>query len=67
MKAEYICALLPIVAACLPCGMAEEIHTFTRIQLNDQFWCEGANFGDLNNDGVNDVISGPWSEFRNAA
>ena len=29
-------------------------------QLNDQFWSEGASFGDLNNDGVNDIISGPW-------
>ena len=26
----------------------------------DQFWSEGANAGDLNNDGVNDIISGPW-------
>src|SRR2546430_16331932 len=39
---------------------AEELHTFKRIQLNDQFWSEGANFADLNNDGVNDLISGPW-------
>jgi hypothetical protein len=38
----------------------EEIHTFKRIQLNDQFWSEGANFGDLNNDGQNDLVSGPW-------
>jgi hypothetical protein len=38
----------------------EELHSFKRIQLSDQFWCEGANFGDLNNDGVNDIISGPW-------
>ena len=30
------------------------------IQLSDQFWSEGANFGDLNNDGVNDIVSGPW-------
>lgn len=37
-----------------------ELHTFQRIQLSDQFWCEGANFGDLNNDGANDLISGPW-------
>jgi hypothetical protein len=40
--------------------LAEELHTFKRIQLSDQFWSEGANFGDLNNDGVNDIISGPW-------
>src|SRR5262245_61726524 len=39
---------------------AEEIHTFKRIQLSDQFWSEGASFGDLNNDGQNDLISGPW-------
>ncbi|MBI2927410.1 MAG: VCBS repeat-containing protein [Verrucomicrobia bacterium] len=41
-------------------GFAEELHTFKRIQLSDQFWCEGANFGDLNRDGVNDLIPGPW-------
>ena len=39
---------------------AEELHTFKRIQLSDQFWSEGASFGDLNNDGINDIISGPW-------
>ncbi len=38
---------------------AEERHTFKRIQLSDQFWSEGANAGDLNNDGMKDVISGP--------
>lgn len=36
------------------------LHTFKRIQLSDQFWCEGASFGDFNRDGVNDVVSGPW-------
>jgi len=36
------------------------LHHFKKIQLNDQFWCEGANFGDLNNDGKMDLISGPW-------
>jgi hypothetical protein len=39
---------------------AEELHTFRGLQLNDQFWSEGANFADLNNDGINDIISGPW-------
>lgn len=41
-------------------GVAEELHTFQRIQLSDQFWGEGANFGDLNRDGKNDLISGPY-------
>ena len=40
------------VLAGVPYGAAaEELHTFTRRQLNDQFWSEGANFGDLNRDG----------------
>ncbi|MDQ3349310.1 MAG: VCBS repeat-containing protein [Acidobacteriota bacterium] len=39
---------------------AEELRTFKRIQLSDQFWSEGATAGDLNNDGVEDIISGPW-------
>ena len=48
------------VLSATPAGPEESIHTFKRIQLSDQFWSEGANFGDLNNDGVNDIISGPW-------
>jgi hypothetical protein len=39
---------------------SDVLHTFKRIQLSDQFWCEGANYGDLNNDGHHDVIAGPW-------
>lgn len=39
---------------------ADELHTFQRTQLSDQFWSEGANAADLNNDGVKDVISGPY-------
>jgi hypothetical protein len=36
------------------------LHTFEKIQLTDQFWCEGANFGDFNRDGKSDVVSGPF-------
>lgn len=55
--------LLPLAfAAIFTTGLvpAEELHTFKRIQLSDQFWSEGANAGDLNNDGVKDIISGPF-------
>ncbi len=56
-------AFLASLLACASGLSAEELHTFKRIQLNDQFWSEGANFGDLNNDKVNDIISGPcWWE-----
>ena len=54
----------PLLLACLLAtaafARAEELRTFKRIQLHDQFWSEGANFGDLNNDGKPDLIAGPW-------
>ncbi len=36
------------------------IHSFKKIQLTDQFWAEGANFGDFNKDGHNDIVAGPF-------
>lgn len=36
------------------------LHTFRRVQLNDQFWCEGASHGDFNRDGHQDIVAGPW-------
>lgn len=44
---------------------AEEftLHAFEKVQLSDRFYAEGANFGDFNNDGVMDIVSGPfWYE-----
>ncbi len=41
----------------------ETAHQFKKIQLTDQFWDEGANFGDFNHDGKMDIVSGPfWYE-----
>ena len=38
-------------------------HHFKKTQLTDQFWDEGANFGDFNHDGKMDIVSGPfWYE-----
>jgi len=34
--------------------------TYRKLSLNDQFFSEGATFGDLNNDGKLDAISGPY-------
>ncbi len=36
------------------------LRSFQRILLSDQFWCEGAAFADLNKDGKQDIIAGPW-------
>ncbi len=35
------------------------LHTFNRVPLSDEYFSEGANFGDLNRDGVMDVVYGP--------
>lgn len=40
-----------------------QLHLFSRQELTDQFWSEGANTGDFNHDGVLDVVAGPfWYE-----
>jgi hypothetical protein len=53
-----------LLFAALAAGAAEAAtHTFKKIQLTDQFWSEGANYGDFNHDGVMDIVSGPfWYE-----
>ncbi len=39
------------------------IHSFERIQLSAEFYSEGATYGDVNGDGANDLVSGPfWFE-----
>src|SRR5437762_11443835 len=36
------------------------VHTFKKIRLTEQFWSEGASYGDFNHDGKMDVVSGPY-------
>jgi len=36
------------------------LHTFQKTQLSDQFFGEGANYGDFNRDGAMDIVSGPY-------
>src|SRR5271156_312740 len=59
LKFSVVIAALWLGALAAP---AEDhlIHTFKKIQLTDQFWGEGANFGDFNHDGVMDIVSGPY-------
>ncbi len=62
----HVTRIVGCVAAVLAVGTITEsaepytLHTFQRIQLSDQFFCEGANYGDFNHDGVMDVVSGPY-------
>jgi hypothetical protein len=60
MSKLLVFSSLTLLGAFVASGYDYTIHSFKRIQLSDQFWSEGASFGDLNNDGKNDIISGPW-------
>jgi hypothetical protein len=33
---------------------------YRKLQLSDQFLCEGSTFGDFNRDGVMDIVAGPY-------
>ncbi len=50
-----LCLLLAAAAA-----SAQAPAEFRKLQLSDQFWAEGASFGDFNKDGKMDVAYGPW-------
>jgi hypothetical protein len=59
--AVIVLTLTPVVA-----GAKDLAHTFKKIRLTDQFWAEGADFGDFNHDGKMDICSGPfWYEGPN--
>ena len=41
-------------------GGAPTERSFRKIELSSAFFCEGANYGDFNRDGTNDVVAGPY-------
>ncbi|HEX7859231.1 MAG TPA: VCBS repeat-containing protein [Verrucomicrobiae bacterium] len=47
-------------SAAMVLGADLQVHKFERKQLSNEFWSEGANFGDFNKDGENDIVSGPY-------
>ena len=51
-----------LIGAALTTAFGEDylVHKFERKQLSNEFWSEGANFGDFNKDGQNDIVSGPY-------
>jgi hypothetical protein len=54
-------ALVGVLSAAASLAAADyTVHSFKKIQLSDQFWCEGASFGDFNRDGKGDVVAGPY-------
>ena len=58
MISRLVCLTLGALSA-----FAADIPAYRKLQLSDQFLCEGATFGDFNRDGVMDVVAGPfWYE-----
>jgi hypothetical protein len=58
-KSPFVLATL--LAGGLTLNAADYLqHVFKKTQLTDKFWGEGATFGDLNRDGQDDIISGPY-------
>jgi hypothetical protein len=60
MKITIVAVTAVLLWAAWQARPAGTLHVFSRTQLSDQFWSEGANAGDLNNDGASDIISGPY-------
>ncbi len=55
--------LFTIASFCLLCSaVADEftLHTFDRQPLTDTYFSEGANAGDINRDGIADIVYGPY-------
>ncbi len=64
MNRSFFAVLVCLVTCSFP-AMAEDfhVHRFERQQLTDVYFSEGANFGDINQDGKSDVVHGPlWFE-----
>src|SRR5216110_1792883 len=54
------CVLFLVLPFGISFGASMKSHSFKKLQLTDQFWAEGANYGDFNHDGKMDVVSGPY-------
>ena len=59
MTSMRVCLLAGLSAVAAQAG-DYLLHDWETKQLSTEFWSEGANFGDLNKDGENDIISGPY-------
>src|SRR5690349_17485503 len=55
-----ICISLLVLGALSARAADYTLHTFTKQQLTDKFWAEGATAGDFNRDGKVDVAYGPY-------
>jgi hypothetical protein len=58
---RFLAVCLTVAALPLLCRADDKpLPTFKKITLSDKFYCEGAYYGDFNNDGKMDVVAGPY-------
>ena len=60
MKKSIVAVVVCLGAGLLVQAAQPTLHTFRKIQLTDEFWGEGAYYGDFNKDGKQDVVYGPY-------
>lgn len=62
IRHPLLCLWTCLGMTCATFASAEEflVHKFERQELTNEYLSEGANFGDLNNDGKPDVMHGPF-------
>jgi hypothetical protein len=49
-----------VLTASVATAAADNVASYRKFQLSDQFYSEGATFADINRDGKMDVVSGPY-------
>jgi hypothetical protein len=57
---RYLAAMAAVVMTGAVAMAEKPAPAYKTTQLSDQFYCEGAYFGDFNKDGKLDVVSGPY-------
>ncbi|HOW66053.1 MAG TPA: VCBS repeat-containing protein [Candidatus Paceibacterota bacterium] len=60
MKLFSAILVLTASACALSAAGPFRLHSFQKLKLSDQFYCEGAHAGDFNRDGKMDVVIGPF-------
>jgi hypothetical protein len=60
MRTSALLLLILVGAGCLTTPSGPVLHSFRKTVLSETFHAEGATYGDIDGDGVMDVVAGPY-------